>query len=83
MSGNTIGKLFTVTSYGESHGPALGCVVDGCPPGMELCESDMQRDLDRRKPGQSRFTTQRREDDKVKILSGVFEGKRQEHPSAC
>lgn len=75
MSGNTIGKLFTVTSYGESHGPALGCVVDGCPPGMELCESDMQRDLDRRKPGQSRFTTQRREDDKVKILSGVFEGK--------
>ena len=75
MSGNTIGKLFTVTSYGESHGPALGWVVDGCPPGMELCESDMQRDLDRRKPGQSRFTTQRREDDKVKILSGVFEGK--------
>ena len=75
MSGNTIGKLFTVTSFGESHGPALGCVVDGCPPGMELCESDMQRDLDRRKPGQSRFTTQRREDDEVKILSGVFEGK--------
>ena len=75
MSGNTIGKLFTVTSFGESHGPALGCVVDGCPPGMELCESDMQGDLDRRKPGQSRFTTQRREDDEVKILSGVFEGK--------
>lgn len=75
MSGNSIGKLFTVTSFGESHGPALGCVVDGCPPGMELSEADMQRDLDRRKPGQSRYTTQRREDDKVKILSGVFEGR--------
>ncbi len=75
MSGNTFGKLFTVTSFGESHGPALGCVIDGCPPGMELCAADMQRDLDRRKPGQSRFTTQRREDDEVKILSGVFEGK--------
>lgn len=75
MSGNTFGKLFAVTSFGESHGPALGCVIDGCPPGMELCEADMQRDLDRRKPGQSRFTTQRREDDAVKILSGVFEGK--------
>ena len=75
MSGNTFGKLFTVTSFGESHGPALGCVVDGCPPGLELCEADMQRDLDRRKPGQSRFTTQRREDDAVKILSGVFEGR--------
>ena len=75
MSGNTFGKLFTVTSFGESHGPALGCVVDGCPPGLKLSEVDMQRDLDRRKPGQSRFTTQRREDDAVKILSGVFEGK--------
>ena len=75
MSGNTFGKLFTVTSFGESHGPALGCIVDGCPPGLELNEADMQRDLDRRKPGQSRFTTQRREDDAVKILSGVFEGK--------
>ena len=75
MSGNTLGKLFTVTSFGESHGPALGCVVDGCPPGLELSESDMQRDLDRRKPGQSRFTTQRREDDAITILSGVFEGK--------
>ena len=75
MSGNSIGKLFTVTSFGESHGPALGCIVDGCPPGMELCEADMQRDLDRRKPGQSRYTTQRREDDKVRILSGVFEGR--------
>ena len=75
MSGNTIGKLFTVTSFGESHGPALGCIVDGCPPGMELSEADIQGDLDRRKPGTSRHTTQRREADAVKILSGVFEGK--------
>jgi len=75
MSGNSFGKLFTVTSFGESHGPALGCIVDGCPPGMELSAVDMQRDLDRRKPGQSRFTTQRREADSVKILSGVFEGR--------
>ncbi len=75
MPGNTIGKLFSMTSFGESHGPALGCVVDGCPPGLELTEADMQADLDRRKPGQSRFTTQRREADEVKILSGVFEGK--------
>lgn len=75
MSGNSFGKLFTVSSFGESHGPALGCVVDGCPPGLELSEEDMQRDLDRRKPGQSRFTTQRREDDAVRILSGIFEGK--------
>lgn len=75
MSGNSFGKLFTVTSFGESHGAALGCVVDGCPPGLELCEADMQADLDRRKPGQSRFTTQRREADEVRILSGVFEGK--------
>lgn len=75
MSGNTIGKLFTVTSFGESHGPALGAVVDGCPPGMSLTEADLQIDLDRRKPGQSRFTTQRREADQIKILSGVFEGK--------
>lgn len=75
MSGNTIGKLFTVTSFGESHGPALGCIIDGCPPGMELSEADIQIDLDRRKPGTSRYTTQRREDDAVKILSGVFEGK--------
>jgi len=75
MSGNAFGKLFTVTSFGESHGPALGCVVDGCPPDMSLSEEDMQKDLDRRKPGQSRFTTQRREDDAVKILSGVFKGK--------
>jgi len=74
MSGNTIGKLFSVTSFGESHGPALGCIVDGCPPGMTLSEADIQPDLDRRKPGQSRHTTQRREDDAVQILSGVFEG---------
>ncbi len=75
MAGNTIGKLFTVTSFGESHGPALGCIVDGCPPGIELCAADMQHDLDRRKPGTSRFTTQRREADEVRILSGVFEGR--------
>ncbi|HHH35634.1 MAG TPA: chorismate synthase [Gammaproteobacteria bacterium] len=75
MSGNSIGKLFTVTTFGESHGPALGCIVDGCPPGMALCEADLQRDLDRRKPGQSRHTTQRREADRVEILSGVFEGR--------
>ncbi len=75
MSGNTFGKLFTVTSFGESHGPALGCIVDGCPPGLELSAADLQRDLDRRKPGQSRHVTQRREDDEVEILSGVFEGR--------
>jgi len=75
MSGNTIGKLFTVTTFGESHGPALGAIVDGCPPGMALTEADLQIDLDRRKPGTSRHTTQRREADEVKILSGVFEGK--------
>jgi len=75
MSGNTLGKLFTVTTFGESHGPALGCIVDGCPPGMALSEDDLQQDLDRRKPGTSRHTTQRREADTVKILSGVFEGK--------
>lgn len=75
MSGNTIGKLFTVTSFGESHGPAIGCIVDGCPPGMALTEADLQEDLDRRKPGTSRHTTQRREADEVRILSGVFEGK--------
>jgi len=75
MSGNTFGKLFSVTGFGESHGPALGCIVDGCPPGLELTEQDLQTDLDRRKPGQSRHTTQRREGDEVRILSGVFEGK--------
>ncbi|MGM0569208.1 chorismate synthase [Marinobacter sp.] len=75
MSGNTFGKLFTVTSFGESHGLALGCIIDGCPPGLELTEADLQKDLDRRKPGTSRHTTQRREADEVRILSGVFEGK--------
>ena len=75
MSGNTIGKLFTVTSFGESHGKALGCIVDGCPPGLAISEEDLQIDLDRRKPGTSRFTTQRREGDEIQILSGVFEGK--------
>ena len=74
MSGNTFGTLFTVTSFGESHGPAIGCVVDGCPPGLELCEADIQIDLDRRKPGTSRHVTQRREPDTVEILSGVFQG---------
>ena len=75
MSGNTFGTLFTVTSFGESHGPAIGCVVDGCPPGLELCAADIQAELDRRKPGTSRHVTQRREPDVVEILSGVFEGK--------
>lgn len=75
MSGNTFGKLFTVTTFGESHGPALGAIVDGCPPGMDLTEDDLQKDLDRRKPGTSQFATQRREADQVRILSGVFEGK--------
>ncbi|TFH85926.1 chorismate synthase [Billgrantia azerbaijanica] len=74
MSGNTFGKLFTVTTFGESHGPALGAIVDGCPPGLPLGEADLQRDLDRRRPGTSRHTTQRREPDRVRILSGVFEG---------
>ena len=74
MAGNSIGKLFKVTTFGESHGTALGCIVDGVPPGMNLSESDMQHDLDRRRPGSSRYTTQRREADQVKILSGVFEG---------
>ncbi len=74
MPGNTFGRMFTVTTFGESHGPALGCVVDGCPPGMALSEEDIQGDLERRRPGKSRHTTQRREADKVKILSGVFEG---------
>jgi chorismate synthase len=75
MSGNTLGKLFCVTSFGESHGPAYGCVVDGCPPGLELSESDIQHELDRRRPGTSRHVTQRRETDRVEILSGVFEGR--------
>nr|VFJ93905.1 MAG: chorismate synthase [Candidatus Kentron sp. H]VFJ94683.1 MAG: chorismate synthase [Candidatus Kentron sp. H]VFK01210.1 MAG: chorismate synthase [Candidatus Kentron sp. H] len=75
MSGNTIGQLFTVTSFGESHGPAIGCVVDGCPPNLALCEADIQPDLDRRRPGKTRHTTQRREADRISILSGVFEGR--------
>ena len=75
MSGNTLGTLFTLTSFGESHGAAIGGVVDGCPPGLSLCAEDLQIDLDRRKPGTSRFVTQRKEDDAVEILSGVFEGK--------
>ncbi len=75
MSGNSIGRLFTVTTFGESHGPALGCIVDGCPPGLELSEADLQRDVDRRRTGTSHFVSQRREGDAVRILSGVFEGR--------
>ena len=75
MSGNTFGKLFTVTTFGESHGPALGCIVDGCPPGLELSEPDIQPDLERRRTGTSRHTSQRKEPDAVRILSGVFEGR--------
>ena len=75
MSGNTLGTLFSITSFGESHGPAIGCVVDGCPPGLDLNEADIQHELDRRKPGTSRHVTQRRESDTVEILSGVYEGK--------
>lgn len=74
MAGNTIGKMFSLTTFGESHGPALGGVVDGCPPGLSLSEADMQKDLERRRPGKSRHTTQRKEPDEVRILSGVFEG---------
>jgi len=74
MSGNTLGRLFCVTSFGESHGPAIGCVVDGCPPGLALSETDIQKELDRRRPGTSRHVTQRQETDTVEILSGVFEG---------
>jgi chorismate synthase len=74
VSGNSFGRLFVVTTFGESHGPAIGCVVDGCPPGMALAESDIQHDLDRRRPGRSKHTTQRNEPDQVRILSGVFEG---------
>ncbi len=75
MPGSSIGSMFRVTTFGESHGPALGCVVDGCPPGLELTEADLQVDLDRRRPGSSKYTTQRKEPDRVRILSGVFEGK--------
>lgn len=74
MAGNSIGQVFTVTTYGESHGPGLGCIVDGCPPGLPLNEADIQPDLDRRRPGRSRHTTQRQEPDTVRIMSGVFEG---------
>ena len=75
MAGNSFGQLFTVTTFGESHGPALGCIIDGCPPGLSLSATDIQTDLDRRKPGTSRHVTQRREADEVEILSGVFEGR--------
>ena len=75
MAGNSFGQQFRVTTFGESHGLALGAIVDGCPPGLELSEADLQPDLDRRRPGQSKFTTQRKEGDRVKILSGIFEGK--------
>src|SRR3984957_9265851 len=75
MSGNTIGRSFSVTTFGESHGPALGCIVDGCPPGLALAAADLQQDVDRRRPGTSQYTTQRRESDTVRILSGVFDGK--------
>lgn len=75
MSGNSIGKLFTLTTFGESHGPAYGCIIDGCPPGLAINEDDIQKELDRRKPGSSSFVSQRREEDKIQILSGIFEGK--------
>ena len=75
MSFNTFGKIFRFTTWGESHGPAIGCVIDGSPPNIPLSEKEIQRDMDRRRPGQSKFTTQRKESDKVIILSGVFEGK--------
>src|SRR5687768_14818694 len=75
MSGNSIGRLFTVTTFGESHGPALGCIVDGCPPGLALTEADLQADVDRRRTGTSQFVSQRREEDAVRIHSGVFEGR--------
>ena len=75
MSGNSFGNSFVVTTFGESHGIALGCVIDGCPPGLDLSKEDIQLELDKRKPGSSKYTTQRKEDDEVEILSGVFEGK--------
>ena len=75
MSFNTFGKIFRFTTWGESHGPAIGCVIDGCPPNIPISEIDIQKDMDKRRPGQSKFTTQRKESDKVTILSGVFEGK--------
>ena len=75
MSFNTFGKIFRFTTWGESHGPAIGCVIDGCPPNIPISEKDIQKDMNRRRPGQSKFTTQRKESDKVIILSGIFEGK--------
>jgi chorismate synthase len=75
MSGNTLGRLFAVTTFGESHGAALGCIVDGCPPGLALAEAELQRDIDRRRTGTSQFVSQRRESDAVRILSGMFEGR--------
>ena len=75
MSFNTFGKIFRFTTWGESHGPAIGCVVDGCPPNIKINIDEIQKDLNKRKPGQSKFTTQRKEDDRVEILSGIFEGK--------
>jgi len=80
MATNSFGRMFTVTTWGESHGPALGATVDGCPPNIELSAADLQQWLDRRKPGQNKYTTQRREPDEVKILSGMFEGKTTGHP---
>ena len=74
MSGNTIGKNFTITTFGESHGVALGCVIDGCPPGIEISSEEIQKELDLRKPGSNKYTTQRKENDEVEILSGIFEG---------
>ena len=75
MSFNTFGKIFRFTTWGGSHGPAIGCVVDGCPPNVSLSNNDIQKDMDRRRPGKSKFTSQRKEEDKVEILSGVFQGK--------
>ena len=75
MAGNSFGRFFRITTWGESHGPALGVIVDGCPAGLEICAEDIQYELDRRRPGQSRITTQRKEADAIQILSGVFEGK--------
>jgi chorismate synthase len=81
MSFNTFGKLFRFTTWGESHGPAIGCIIDGCPPLITLKEDDIQKELNKRKPGQSKFTTQRKESDKVEILSGVFKGKNYRNPN--
>ena len=75
MSFNTFGKIFRFTTWGESHGPAIGCIVDGCPPNIHISENEIQKDMDKRRPGQSKFTTQRNESDKISILSGVFQGK--------